>query len=357
MFTPIETSLGALLLFEGSSGLLRHNGRIFGISGFLSSCMGRPSLQNMPILLGMASSIIPVYLMAPSLLPSYPSAPVGLAAALGTAATGFLVGWGTKVRRHSITADCLYESLPGKLTVIALLQNDHGCTSGHMLCGMSRLSPRSIIATGIFCLTALITANTAGAAAIPACGNKPCYTPTYPSRYEFGFISAAVVIAHIFNSIIVPRFFRRDEESATIYSYFAGLQFGLGLLITGMADPAKVLRFFSVRDLSRFDPSLGLVMLFAVVPSLLSWMKMKRTCGIEQGGQIKKPPTLTEYFQLPNKTVKDIDWRFVLGAMSFGVGWGLCGVCPGPGLLRTMLQPAWGALWLGGFWAGSSLGL
>ncbi|KMP07030.1 YeeE/YedE family protein integral membrane protein [Coccidioides immitis RMSCC 2394] len=329
MFTPVDTALGALLLYQGSSGLLQHNGRVFGISGLLSGCVGRPGMDNIPIVLGIASSIVPVSLIAPSFLPSYPPLPAGLGAALGIAGTGFLVGWGTK--------------------------NDNGCTSGHMLCGISRLSPRSIIATGIFFVTALITANSAVGAPIPACpGGQPCYTPSYPSNHDLGFISAAVITSQIVNSIIVPRFLRRDEKSAAIYSYIAGLQFGLGLLISGLANPAKVLGFFSWRDLSRFDPSLGLVMLFAVIPGILSYIRMKREYGNEKG---KKPPTLTEYFQLPTKTVKDIDWRFVLGAMSFGVGWGLSGVCPGPGLLRSFLQPAFGALWMGGFWLGSLLGL
>ncbi|WEW59253.1 hypothetical protein PRK78_004722 [Emydomyces testavorans] len=328
MFTPVETSLGALLLYQGASGLLQHTGRVLGVSGLLSGCMGRPGLENTPIVLGLASSIIPVYLLAPSLLPSFPPPPASLAAVLWTVGTGFLVGWGTK--------------------------NANGCTSGHMLCGLSRLSPRSMIATGIFFATALVTANSEIGTPIPSCGDQPCYTPSYPSTYELGFMCTAIALAQLANSILVPRFLHRDEQSAVLYSYIAGMQFGLGLSISGMANPAKILGFFSVRDLSRFDPSLGLVMLFGVMPNLWSYFRMKREFGNEEG---KKPPTLTARFQLPTKTVKDIDWRFVLGAMAFGVGWGLCGVCPGPGLLRALLQPAWGAVWLGGFWLGSSLGL
>lgn len=100
MFTPVETALGALLLHQGASGLLQHNGRVFGISGFLSGCLDQPSRDNVPIVLGLVSSIVPVYLVdrfASSLLPSLPAAPSGLEAALVTAAAGVLVGWGTKV--------------------------------------------------------------------------------------------------------------------------------------------------------------------------------------------------------------------------------------------------------------------
>lgn len=97
MFTPIHTSLGALLLFQGSSGLLLHNGAVFGISSLLSGCVFNPSRDNVPIITGLVSSIIPVFLLAPSLIPSYPPAPQSLASAAATLGVGFLLGWGTKV--------------------------------------------------------------------------------------------------------------------------------------------------------------------------------------------------------------------------------------------------------------------
>ncbi|KKZ63158.1 hypothetical protein EMCG_02535 [[Emmonsia] crescens] len=327
MFTPIDTALGAILLYQGSSGLLQHNGRVFGISSLLSGCVANPTRDNLPIIGGLVSSIIPVYYFAPSLLPTYPPLGSSVEAALATLATGFVVGWGTK--------------------------NESGCTSGHMLCGLSRLSPRSAIATSIFVITALITANLRNT--IPACpNNQPCYLPTYPTSQEAVFTTGAIVLAQLTNSILVPRLLRKSKNSTTIYNYIAGLQFGLGLLISGMADPAKVLGFFSWFDWSRFDPSLALVMLFAVVPNLISYMKLTTVYGNEKG---KRPPTLAESFQLPTATVADIDWRFVAGGVAFGIGWGLSGVCPGPGLLRTVLQPKWGLFWMGGYMLGALSGL
>ncbi|QSS52431.1 YeeE/YedE family integral membrane protein [Histoplasma capsulatum var. duboisii H88] len=327
MFTPVDTALGAVLLHQGSSGLLQHNGRVFGISSLLSGSVAKPSRDNLPIVGGLISSIIPVYYFAPSLLPTY--LPVGSSweAALATLATGFAVGWGTK--------------------------NECGCTSGHMLCGLSRLSPRSAIATGIFFMTALITANIRNT--IPACpNNQPCYSPTYPTPRQAAFMVGAVMLAQLTNSILVPRMLQKSKNSTTIYSYIAGLQFGLGLFITGMANPAKVLGFFSWFDRSKFDPSLSLVMLFAVIPNLISYMKLGAASGDENG---KKRPTLADMFQLPTATMADIDWRFVAGGVAFGVGWGLSGVCPGPGLLRTVLQPKWGLLWMGGYMLGALSGL
>lgn len=99
MFTPIHTSLGALLLFQGSSGLLFHNGAVFGISSLVSGSVFNPSRDNVPIIVGLVSSVLPVYLLAPSLIPNYPAAPQTLASAAATLGVGFLLGWGTKVRK------------------------------------------------------------------------------------------------------------------------------------------------------------------------------------------------------------------------------------------------------------------
>lgn len=100
MFTPVHTSLGALLLFQGSSGLLLHNGAVFGISSLISGCVQSPSRQNVPIVAGLLSSAAPVYWLAPFLLPAYPAMSSSLASVASTLGVGFLLGWGTKVLYH-----------------------------------------------------------------------------------------------------------------------------------------------------------------------------------------------------------------------------------------------------------------
>jgi uncharacterized membrane protein YedE/YeeE len=115
-----------------------------------------------------------------------------------------------------------------------------------------------------------------------------------------------------------------------------------------MAHPAKVQSFFAIRfksplDISLWDPSLTLVILFAVIPNVIH---------IKWRG-LKKPPRAAKSFSLPTKTMKDVDARFVLGAVAFGVAWGWSGVCPGPAILRSILQPVWGVLWMAGFYVGS----
>ncbi|CAG8027300.1 unnamed protein product [Penicillium olsonii] len=327
MFTPINTSLGALLLFQGSSGLLFHNGAVFGISSLLSGCAFNPSRDNVPIIAGLISGLVPVYWLAPSLIPSYPTQPDSWVSAAATMGVGFLLGWGTK--------------------------NGRGCTSGHMLCGISRLSPRSFIATAVFFTTALLTANFVnGGSNIPSCNGVPCYVPVYPSTSELGFMGGAVMLAAITNFFIVPNI-EKSDTSRIAFAYVAGLEFGLGLLISGMADSAKVLGFFAfLTDPSRFDPSLALIILFGIGPSLFAYIKQKPGQSLEKGKR-SADPTLAESWRLPTATVGDIDWRFVAGAAAFGVAWGLRGVCPGPAILRTALQPVWGLATMGGYMLGN----
>jgi uncharacterized protein len=105
----------------------------------------------------------------------------------------------------------------------------------------------------------------------------------------------------------------------TLSAFFAGLLFGLGLLVSGMANPAKVLGFLDLAGL--WDPSLALVMAGAVLVGLVAF----RLAGQRQRSLLAEP------MRLP--TARDIDRRLVLGGIGFGVGWGLAGFCPGPALV------------------------
>lgn len=166
-------------------------------------------------------------------------------------------------------------------------------------------------------------------------------------------MGVAVGLAAITNFVIVPRTLHRSEKSRVIFSFVAGLEFGLGLLISGMADPAKVLGFFAfLTDPSRFDPSLALMILFGIGPSLFAFLSEKPGQALEKGKPAAKP-TLAVTWRLPTATMKDIDWRFIAGSTAFGLAWGLRGVCPGPAILRTALQPTWGLFTMGGYLLGN----
>ncbi|KAF7597236.1 hypothetical protein BBP40_008078 [Aspergillus hancockii] len=203
---------------------------------------------------------------------------------------------------------------------------------------------------------ALLTANlVSGSQNIPPCSaGVSCYTPVYPSTAELVFMVGATALAFFTNTLMVPQTLDRSENSRTVFSYLAGLQFGIGLFFSGMANPAKVLRFFALpTDPDRFDPSLALIILFGLGPSLITFLIVKP--GQHNGDTTMKPakPTLADCWRLPTATVADIDWRFVAGAVAFGVAWGLRGVCPGPAVLRAVLQPAWGLVEMIGYMLGN----
>ena len=102
-------------------------------------------------------------------------------------------------------------------------------------------------------------------------------------------------------------------------SLFAGLIFGLGLIISGMANPEKVLGFLDIAGL--WDPSLALVMAGAIIVGVLAFTVARQRTLTFLGLSMKIP------------TSSHIDKRLIVGGLSFGIGWGIAGFCPGPGLV------------------------
>jgi len=100
-----------------------------------------------------------------------------------------------------------------------------------------------------------------------------------------------------------------------IASYISGLIFGIGISISGMANPAKVLNFFDVAG--TWDPSLIFVMGGALIVTFIGYRFVLR----------RPTPTLEETFKLPTRS--DIDLPLIGGAAIFGIGWGITGFCPG----------------------------
>jgi len=103
----------------------------------------------------------------------------------------------------------------------------------------------------------------------------------------------------------------------------AGLLFGLGLTVSQMIDPAKVLAFLDVAG--DWDPSLALVMIGALIVAAPAF-RAART-----GGR----PLYGDSYALPTR--RDIDRPLLIGGLLFGIGWGLVGYCPGPALAGLLL--------------------
>jgi uncharacterized protein len=102
-------------------------------------------------------------------------------------------------------------------------------------------------------------------------------------------------------------------------SLLAGLVFGLGLIVSGMANPAKVLGFLDLAG--AWDPSLALVMAGAIAVGFFAFLFAKGRTRSLLGADMKLPSSRT------------IDRRLVVGSTLFGMGWAVAGFCPGPGLV------------------------
>lgn len=136
---------------------------------------------------------------------------------------------------------------------------------------------------------------------------------------------------------------------ASIAALLSGLIFGLGLILSGMGNPAKVQNFLDF--FGQWDPSLALVMGGAIAVGLIAftWTKKRRAA------------LLGDAMQLP--TNHAIDRKLLTGSALFGVGWGLAGFCPGPALmnLATLQSEVWlfvaamlVGMWVQQLWASRS---
>jgi len=111
-----------------------------------------------------------------------------------------------------------------------------------------------------------------------------------------------------------------------VISLSVGLLFGLGLCLSGMSEPAKVLGFLDLAG--QWDPSLALVMGGAVAVGLGAFTLAKKRRATLLGGALNLP------------TNRTIDAPLVVGALIFGAGWGLAGICPAPGVVDVgFLEP------------------
>jgi uncharacterized membrane protein YedE/YeeE len=103
-----------------------------------------------------------------------------------------------------------------------------------------------------------------------------------------------------------------------LINFVIGLIFGLGLVVSGMSDPAKVLNFLDLAG--TWDPSLAFVMGGAVIVTFIGYRIVLQ----------RKAPIFDTKFHVPTRT--DVDARLIVGPALFGIGWGLGGFCPGPAL-------------------------
>jgi uncharacterized membrane protein YedE/YeeE len=114
-----------------------------------------------------------------------------------------------------------------------------------------------------------------------------------------------------------------DEAMAFVMNFLIGLLFGVGLVVSGMSNPAKVLNFLDLAG--PWDPSLAFVMAGAVAVAFVGYRVVFR----------RQRPLAAKEFHLPKAT--RVEGRLVAGSAIFGIGWGLGGYCPGPALVALGL--------------------
>ena len=124
-------------------------------------------------------------------------------------------------------------------------------------------------------------------------------------------------------------------------SLLAGLVFGLGLIVSGMANPAKVLGFLDLAG--AWDPSLAFVMAGAIAVAAFAFALAKKRTASFLGAAMKLPGSC------------DIDRRLVIGSVLFGIGWGVAGFCPGPGLVVLGMGEIKALVFVGAMLAGMGI--
>lgn len=365
MFTPIESSLGALLIQAATSSYMHLEGKAVGFSSILYNFIFKPTVHSVSIVVGLFLSstfiknVLPVF--APTVVPIMESSfKTFYQSPLSYLTAGLIVGFGS-------SAGC-------------------GCTSGHMLIGMSRLRWRSFVATCTFFLTAVVTTMVSGNY------NKIGSSDGVPNyHYDTNFTTfkenmvpllATVLIGQLWSYVILPKlglYLKKNAEASgekdkndnivrAITGVSAGFLFGCGLFISGMTDTTKIIGFLSFLKPENFDPSLAMIPLFAIIPNIILWKKWlpqnkSEAVAVVNRDQdpnvvvppVKKPEFEPEYdLNFSNKT----ETRFLLGNVLFGLGWGVAGICPGPGVLTLFtemnaLAAGRGVLYMAGFLCGS----
>jgi hypothetical protein len=200
-----------------------------------------------------------------------------------------------------------------------------------MICGIARLSLRSFVATATFCGVAFSMVKLFGTAETTNAvfPTEPFMVlPTTDRTLLLLGILAAVWLTYTVLIFNVHRFRPNGNHSMEMElftSFFCGLVFALGLGISGMTLPGKVLGFFDIGG-RRFDPSLVCVALFAILADMVLFQTYLLALPEKQ------KPLYSYDWKLPS--VSTIDTKLIVGAVLFGLGWGLNGVCPGPAIVN-----------------------
>ncbi|CAE7384457.1 unnamed protein product [Symbiodinium sp. CCMP2592] len=299
-FTPVESGVGGMLIGMSAALAYLGDGKITGISGIagpflrgMGQCepMRDGQLWKALFLFGLLlGGLVNFQFNEGFAFPGALDFPVGR-----YCWGGVFVGIGTRAGR--------------------------GCTSGHGICGLPRLAPRSWIAVPTFMGVAAATvAVTRHAAKLDASGPWGVAELQWPPKWEFPLAAALSSLALAALALFLP-----SKPRSFVSPLACGMIFGLGLGVSGMTSQAKVLDFLDFGG--TWDPSLAFVMGLGLCVSFPAFLvaeneDRKPLCGEEC--KFERPSKTGDYGSL------------VLGATFFGLGWGLVGICPGPAIAAAI---------------------
>jgi len=211
-----------------------------------------------------------------------------------------------------------------------------GCTSGHGLTGLARLSLRSWVAVPTFMAAGMLTATLSQSAqAFPPDAQTEAEVPKWYIGSAVAASSAVVLamIAAVFRCVDRGGNERAKQVAVLFGELVVGLTFGCGLVISGMARPSKVAAFLDWGS-GAWDVSLAFVMGSALVITFPYFQALQRF-GLQEKSLLH-----ASCLDLPPLGKKP-DLTLVVGAILFGVGWGTCGLCPGPLWVNVGATPSW----------------
>jgi hypothetical protein len=126
-----------------------------------------------------------------------------------------------------------------------------------------------------------------------------------------------------------------------LVAFFSSVLFAVGLVVSGMTNPHKVLGFLDITG--HWDPSLAFVMMGAIATNSLFFKFILK----------RKNPIIAKSFSFPNLVI--VDRKLIVGSVLFGIGWGLTGICPGPGIVNIISGHQKIFIYLGGMSLGMIL--
>ncbi|KAF9469165.1 hypothetical protein BDZ94DRAFT_1207145 [Collybia nuda] len=292
--TPLQSFLGGLGLALPVHALMLLNGNVFGISGFLHRAV-RGGKEAIVAVVGLVLGGVFVGFLednGPNPLT------LGLSRVL---LSGFLVGLGSKL--------------------------SNGCTSGHMISGISRLSTRSFVATATFFTTGVITARISHSTDLPTIGSLDWTLGEHGKSFlAFQIFPFAISTLLYFLPVVKLESeskFTKPSQHLRLLAYLStGFEFALALRLSNLSEANRVLGFLLLPFSSAFDPSLAFLSLGALPLSIILYRFHRGPEKARLGGPWAIPKG------------GHVDRKLLGGAALFGVGWGMAGICPGPGLIN-----------------------